>query len=65
MNLTCPKALDGALGYTRSFLIRVKEGLFQGEDGVKGKANFLSYSGDIEADGTSIIRATGLTGRVA
>ena len=65
VTFTCPKASDGALGYTRSFLARVKEGVLQGEDGVKGKANFLSYSGDIEPDGTSIIRATGLTGGVA
>ena len=59
--ISCIGAQDGAAGYTLRFTSSVKDGLFHGEHGVHGTAGSLSVDGQIMADGSALLLATGLT----
>jgi CHAT domain-containing protein len=55
---------DGTLtkGGTRSFPVKIKNGVLHGEYGVRGAANSFELNGRIAENGTTVLRATGLTG---
>ena len=60
--LVCPRAADGAFGYTLQFDAGVKAGVLHGQLGSPGKPGSLALDGTIEPDGTSKLAAKGLTG---
>ena len=60
--VNCPAAPDGARGYTLHFFAAVRNGVLHGETGVRGQAASLSLDGVIQADGTSLLSARGMTG---
>jgi class 3 adenylate cyclase len=62
VTIGCPKATDGALGYTFAFTVQVKDGLLRGEHGTEGNPSWLRLLGDIQADGSAKLDANGLTG---
>ncbi len=62
VTVTCSKAADGALGYTKAFVAQVKDGVLWGEDGIEGNASWLRLRGDIQPDGSAKLDANGLTG---
>jgi hypothetical protein len=59
--IDCPKHTDGAIAYAYQFPAQVKDGIFHGEYGTKGKAPFVSFDGEINPEGGVIITAAGLT----
>jgi hypothetical protein len=61
----CPKAFDGSSAYTLRFAAVVKNGVFHGENGVKGEAGYLSLDGTIAPDGSAVLRGQGLTADTA
>ena len=62
VTIDCPKATDGALGYTKAFVAQVKDGVLRGEAGTEGTPNWLRVQGEIQADGRAKFDANGLTG---
>jgi hypothetical protein len=59
--LTCPKAPDGAWGYTYQFPVEIQENVLHGEHGVRDAAGWLTLDGKIEPDGSATLVAQGLT----
>jgi hypothetical protein len=51
-----------AKAFTRSFPATVKNGVFYGESGTKGKPNWYSLGGKIQADGSADLTVNGKTG---
>ena len=65
VTLTCADFKDdkaGAKGYSYRFLMDVKQGVLFGEYRRENEPGWLRYEGQIEADGTAMISAKGLTG---
>lgn len=60
--LTCPAAEDGALGYTYRFPAQVRGGQLRGQNGTEGSMGYLVLQGPIQADGTALLTANGVTG---
>src|SRR5271166_2934691 len=50
------------LAWVRHFRAEVKNGVLHGEIGVRGAANWYELNGKIMANGTAILRTTGITG---
>ena len=59
VNLTCPRAPDGANTYSKTFIGRVKDGTFRAEYGVKGTFKWLSLEGEVRSGGKVHITAKG------
>jgi hypothetical protein len=53
---------DGALGYTYEFQARVKDSVLRGQYGSEGRPGYLTLSGTIKPDGSSLMSAHGITG---
>ena len=55
---------DGSMAqpFIRHFPATVKNGLFHGEIGIRGKPNWLELSGEIEADGAAALRVVEISG---
>src|SRR5260370_32003215 len=51
-----------ALAFVRHLPAKVKNGVLHGESGARGAANWHELNGKIEANGTAILRITGITG---
>jgi hypothetical protein len=62
---TCPRAADGALGFSWQFIAEVKGGVFRGQHGEVGKPDSQTFDGKIQADGAALISMTGLSGASA
>ncbi len=62
VTIDCPKATDGASGFTNAFVAQVKDGVLRGEYGTAGNPSWLRLQGDIQADGSAKLDANGLTG---
>ena len=60
--LVCPKAPDGALGWTMEFTADVKAAMLHGEHGVAGRPGWLTLDGRIQPDGSATLEARGVTG---
>jgi TolB-like protein len=61
VGIVCPPK-EGGLGYTIQLSALVKDGVLRGQYGTEGIAPCLTLDGKINADGSAIIRANGLTG---
>jgi len=65
VTLTCADFKDdksGAKGYTYRFLMSVKDGVLLAEHQRENEPGWVRYDGRIDADGTAMITAKGLTG---
>ena len=64
MNAQEYKNPDGTvtLAWVRHFRAKVKNGVLHGETGARGAPNWYELNGKIMANGTAILRATGITG---
>jgi TolB-like protein len=61
VNIVCPPK-DGGIGYAIQFPALVKDGVIHGQYGTDGIGPCLTLDGKIGLDGSSIIKAKGLTG---
>lgn len=59
----CEPAPGGARGFKWAYDATVKGGQFLGQYGTKDKPSSLTLAGQIKADGTAALRATGLNGK--
>jgi hypothetical protein len=50
-----------ARAWVKSFPVRIKNGVLHGELGTRGAPDWYSLDGKIEADGSAILRTTGIT----
>lgn len=65
VTLVAPNYKDAhgtALGFTYDFTAQVKDGAIHGEHGEKGKPAWLAVEGTIQADGSALLTANGVTG---
>jgi hypothetical protein len=62
VTVDCPRAADGASGFTFDFPARVNDGLLKGEFGTEGAPGWLRLEGRIQTDGSAKLDAKGLTG---
>jgi hypothetical protein len=60
--LNCPKAADGALGYSFKFVSHIKDGALHGQYGTSGQPASLTIDGKVADDGSVSINADGITG---
>jgi class 3 adenylate cyclase len=60
--VNCPKHEDGASGYRLSFAVEVMDGVLRGENGTQGEPDSLLMQGDIQSDGSALLRVIGRTG---
>ena len=58
----CSRHMDGALGYSLEFIVRVKNGFLSGEKGAEGEPGSLRLEGEIQPDGNASLHAKGRTG---
>lgn len=65
VNIVCPRTVDGVQAYSRSFFANVKNGVLQGQDGVKDMPLWLTLQGTIEQSGTASLNVRGLSGNSA
>ena len=65
VNIVCPRTVDGIQAYWRSFFADVKNGVLQGQDGVKDMPLWLTLQGTIEQNGTASLNVRGLSGDTA
>lgn len=61
VTVVCPRHEDGAAGYTVELQAEVKDGALRGEIGTEGNPGWLLLRGDIQADGSALFHAKGLT----
>jgi class 3 adenylate cyclase len=61
VTVECPRHEDGAAGYTVELQAEVKDGALRGEIGTEGNPGWLLVRGDIQADGSALFHAKGLT----
>ncbi len=60
----CPKAPDGALGYSWSYSVTIRDGTLDGAyQALKGGGN-IHLHGSVGADGKGLLQANGTTGPV-
>jgi hypothetical protein len=52
-----------ARAWIKSFPVKIKNGVLHGELGTRGAPDWYSLDGKIEADGSAILRTTGITGK--
>ena len=62
VTINCSKHEDGASGYRLSFGADVSEGVLRGGIGTPGEPDSLLLQGDIQPDGSALLRVNGLTG---
>jgi class 3 adenylate cyclase len=60
--VNCTRHEDGASGYRLSFAVEVKDGVLRGENGTQGEPYSSLMQGDIQPDGSALLRVKGLTG---
>jgi hypothetical protein len=60
--VNCSKHEDGASGYRLSFAADVRDGVLRGENGTQGEPDSVLMQGDIQPDGSALLRVKGLTG---
>ncbi len=65
VTIACDPMPDGALGWITTFPARVRDGVVHGERAVGPSTGTLVLDGQIQADGTALLQAVGLTGNVA
>ena len=51
-------------GYTLKIVAQVKDGMFLGQHGEENNPGYLKITGQIEPDGSSMLQATGLLGKI-
>jgi len=59
--VTCPNS-NGALGFSYHFASTIRDGVFHGEKGDKGKPGWFQLDGKILKDGSARLYADGLVG---
>jgi class 3 adenylate cyclase len=62
VTVNCTRHEDGASGYRLSFAVDVKDGVLHGENGTQGEPDSLLMQGNIQPDGSALLRVKGLTG---
>jgi len=62
VKISCEQTFN-ASAYTYKFVAQIKDGQLSGQYGEEDKPNSLKISGKIEPDGSSMLQATGLTGK--
>jgi class 3 adenylate cyclase len=62
VTVNCTRHEDGASGYRLNFAAEVKDGVLRGENGTQGEPDSLLMQGDIQPDGSALLRVKGLTG---
>ena len=58
----CPRAPDGALGYTYNYTVTVRDDALDGEHVVPNNNGSIRLHGTIGQDGTAYLNADGVTG---
>jgi hypothetical protein len=61
VSLTCAPTSDGAFSYNYQFPAQVRDGVLHGEHGKQNTPGWLALDGKIEADGSAMLRANGLS----
>ncbi len=60
VKLACPRAHDGAKGYTRAFVASVKDGALRSVSGKEGAPGWQSLHGQIGPDGSATLTLDGI-----